>query len=176
MALQTPPPQPPQATPALPEIRDIAPPVDVFPWPPWMVAIAVGFLAIVLIAIVWLIVRAIRRRTVPPPSPRTLALRELEALRAEVSLLDPYAFSVRVSDVLRGFIGEQFGIRAKEQTSPEFLASIAGAPQFADDDRALLAQFLEKCDLIKFAHIDATSEDSAALLASAMAFVQGGRA
>lgn len=191
MALQTPVPQPtpapalppsapapgPAPTPALPEIRDIAPPVDVFPWPPWMVALAIILILLVLIIIAWLIVRALRNRPAPPPpTPRTIALRELEALRSEVTLLDPYAFSVRVSDVLRGYIEAQFGLRAKEQTSPEFLACLSGAAQFGGDDRALLARFLEKCDLIKFARIDATSEDSAALLASAMAFVQGGRA
>ena len=174
MAIQTP---PPQATPAPPEIRDIAPPVDVFPWPPWMVGIAIAVTVVILGVVVWLIVRAIRRRPgAAPLTPRALALRELETLRAQVNGLDPYAFSVRVSDVLRGYIEAQFGLRAKEQTSPEFLASLAGASQFADEDRALLARFLEKCDLIKFARIDATSEDSAALLSSAMAFVQGGRA
>ncbi len=174
MAIATPAPQP---TPALPEIRDIAPPIDVFPWPPWMVAVFVVVVLLVFGVVAWLVVRAIRRRPgAPPLTPRALALRELEALRGEVSRLDVHAFSVRVSDVLRGYIEAQFGLRAKEQTSPEFLASIAGATQFEDDDRALLEQFLEKCDLIKFARIDATSDDSAALLASAMAFVQGGRA
>ncbi|MEQ1861484.1 MAG: DUF4381 family protein [Chthoniobacteraceae bacterium] len=173
MAVQTPPPQP---TPALPEIRDIAPPVDVFPWPPWMVAIGVLLLLLLLLLLVWFIARAIRRHAPSPLTPRAVALRDLETLRNDVNRLDPYAFSVRVSDVLRGFVGAQFGLRAKEQTSPEFLASIAGAPQFGDDDRALLARFLEKCDLIKFAHIDASSADSAELIGSAMAFVQGGRA
>lgn len=174
MAVQTPPPQP---TPALPEIRDIAPPVDVFPWPPWMVALAIFLIVVVLGLVAWLVIRAHKRRPAPPPpTPRSMALRELEALRAEVSRLDPHEFSVRVSDVLRGYIEAQFGLRAKEQTSPEFLASLSGAKQFGEDDRELLARFLEKCDLIKFARIDASSEDSAALLASAVAFVQGGRA
>jgi hypothetical protein len=180
MALQTATPQPGAGAtpaPALPEIRDIAPPVDVFPWPPWMVAVAIGLALIVLGLLVWWIVRVIRRWPASPPlSPRALALRDLTALRPEVERLDPYAFSVRVSDVLRTFVEGQYGLRAKEQTSPEFLAAIANASQFSDDDRALLAHFLEKCDLIKFAHIDASSADSAELLNSAMAFVQGGRA
>jgi hypothetical protein len=178
----TPIPQPPVGMPASPPatpppIRDIAPPVDVFPWPPWMVAlVAVGAL-IVLGVIIWLIVRAIRNRPKTPPlTPRQAAIRELEALRPLVQQIDPYEFSVRVSDVLRGFVGGQYGLRAKEQTSPEFLASISSAADFTDDDRGLLTRFLEKCDLIKFAHIDASSEDSAALLSSAVAFVQGARA
>lgn len=184
MAIQTPPPQPTlppvaQTSPApvLPEINDIAPPLDLLPWPMWMVVSAGAGIVLIAAVIAWLVVRAIRRRPPSPPlTPRALALRELEALRAGVNRLDPYEFSVRVSDVLRGYIEAQHGLRAKEQTSPEFLGSLSGAAQFGAEDRALLERFLEKCDLIKFARIEATSEDSAALLASAMAFVQGGRA
>ncbi len=142
-----------------------------------MVALVALGAFILLTVIIWLIVRAIRNRPKTfPLTPRQKAMRDLEALRPQVQQLDPYEFSVRVSDVLRGFVGEQFGLRAKEQTSPEFLASISSASEFTDDDRGLLERFLEKCDLIKFAHIDASSEDSAALLSSALAFVQGARA
>ena len=168
------------ATPApqqqLPEIRDIAPPVDVFPWPPWMVALAIIGGLIVLGVATWLIVRAIRRRpSAPPPTPRALAIRELETLRSQVSRIPPYEFSVRVSDVLRTYVGSQYGMRATKQTSPEFLASISHAAQFSDEDRTLLERFLEKSDLIKFAHIDATEEDSSELLSNAISFVQGSR-
>ena len=163
-------------TPA-PEIKDIAPPIDVFPWPPWMIALtAVAALAL-LALLAWLVARWLRNRPAPPPpSARSVALRELEKLRAQVQKLDPYAFSIALSDVLRRYIGAQYGLHAIEQTSPEFLAAIARAPQFTDDDRALLAKFLDRCDMIKFARIDATSTDSQELLASAIAFVQGGRA
>jgi hypothetical protein len=172
MAATTPSPQP-----ALPEIRDIAPPVDVFPWPWWVVALAILLVLFVLLVLVWLIVRAMKRRpALPPPTPRQIAFRELEALRPQTRKLAPYDFSVRVSDVLRSFIGGQFGLHATRQTSPEFLASISGAREFSDSDRELLTQFLERCDLIKFAHIDASETDSAELLASAIAFVQGSRA
>jgi len=169
MAAPTPPPQP-----AVPEIRDIAPPMDVFPWPWWMVALAAGGTLLVVGLVVFATVRALKRRPgAPPPTPRQIAFRELEALRPLTGKLPPYDFSVRVSDVLRTFIGAQFGLRVTKQTSPEFLASISGAKEFSDDDRGLLARFLERCDLIKFAHVDASETDSAELLASAIAFAQG---
>ncbi len=172
MAAATPPPMP-----ALPEIRDIAPPVEVFPWPWWAVALAVLSVLLILSWLAWFIVRAARRRpATPPPTPRQIAFRELEALRGQAGKLAPYEFSVRVSDVLRTFVSAHFGIRATQQTSPEFLAAISGAPEFSQSDRDLLARFLERSDLIKFAHIDATETDSAELLASAIAFVQGSRA
>jgi hypothetical protein len=170
--------QAPASPPApLPEIRDIAPVVDVFPWPWWVVALVIAAACVVLGLFVWLIVRAIRQQAPPPPlSARTIALQELEKLRWQIDTMDAHAFSVVVSDVLRAFIGTHFGMRATKQTSPEFLASIANAPQFTEEDRGLLARFLEKCDLIKFAHIEAGKEEMNDLLTSAIGFVQGSRA
>ena len=79
--------------------------------------------------------------------------------------------------MLRTFISNaKFRLPATKQTSPEFLAAISASPNFTDADRSLLAGFLEHCDMIKFARIDATADDSAKLLESAFAFVQGGRA
>jgi hypothetical protein len=159
------------------EIRDIAPPVDVFPYPLWMVLTVAGVVLLILGLAVWLLVRWLQRRPAPPPpSPRALALAELEKLRPQVPVMEPYAFSFAVSDVLRTFIGRQFGLHAREQTSPEFLAEISRAGRFSDSDRSLIAEFLSHCDMIKFARIDASPADSAKLLESAITFARGGAA
>ncbi len=155
-------------------IKDIVPPQPV-PIPPWLIATLAAAALLVIIAAALLIRRWIRNRpTPPPPTPRAIALRELEGLRAQVNSLDPYAFSIAVSDVLRSYIGAQFGLHAPQQTSPEFLAAISNSPRFSDSDRRLLAEFLERCDLIKFARIDADTRDSGRLIESAMSFVRGG--
>ena len=166
----------PPGSPAAPEIRDIAPPLDVFPYPLWMI-MAAGLLALLILGMAaWLIARKLRQKApVPPPTPRTAAMRSLNALRDQVEKLPPYAFSIAVSDVLRSFVTHQFGLHATQQTSPEFLASIQSAGAFSSEDRDSLARFLERCDLIKFARIDATTADSAELLNRAIAFVQGVR-
>ena len=91
--------------PQIPEIRDIAAPVDVFPWPLWMVLVAGFVILLVLGLITFAIVRYLRRRPAgPPPSPRAIAIRELDSLRPQITTLDPYSFSVKVSDVLRTFV------------------------------------------------------------------------
>lgn len=168
-ALSTPPPEPPQ-------LRDIAPPIDVFPYPPWMVAVAAIVALLVVGALVWFIVRAVRNRPAPaPPTPRSIAFRALQKLRAQVRQSAPYAFSIAVSDVLRTFLSAEYRVQATQQTSPEFLAAIAQSVKFEDTDRRLLGDFLERCDLIKFARIDADFGDSERLLESAAAFVQGGK-
>lgn len=168
-ALTTPPPAEP------PPLRDIAPAFDVFPYPTWML-VAAGLVALCILGgLIYVVVRLLSNRSAPPPpSPRTIALRELEALRALVRSTEPYAFSIAVSDALRRYVSAQYRVRATEQTSPEFLAAIAESVKFGDADRRLLAEFLERCDLIKFAHIDADAADNERLLASAIAFAQGG--
>ena len=171
---QAPPPTP--AQPPMPEIRDIAPPVDIFPYPTWMVVISAIIALAVIAGIVALLVKKMRDQPKPPPpTPREIATRELEALRPQVERLSPYDFSIAVSDVLRSFIGGQFRLHAREQTSTEFLASISRSVKFSENEKSLLAAFLERCDLIKFARIDATSADSAQLLESAIQFAQGER-
>lgn len=168
-------PNPAPGTPEPVEIKDIAPPVDVFPYPLWMVLTAAGLALLVLGVLVWLFIRWFKNRPAPlPPTPRGVAIAELEKLRAQVQTAEPYAFTFAVSDVLRTFIGAQFGLHAREQTSPEFLGEISRAGRFSDADRTLIGEFLVRCDLIKFARIDATAEDSAKLLDSAVVFVRGG--
>ena len=170
-AIQSTPPQP-----ELPEIKDIAPPLDIFPYPTWMVVCAILIALAVLAGIAALILKKIRDKPKPPlPTPREIALRELEALRPQVERQTPYEFSIAVSEVLRSYIGAQYHLHAREQTSPEFLAAISRSVKFSGNEKDLLAGFLERCDLIKFARIDATSADSAQLLASAIDFVNGER-
>lgn len=157
-----------------PAIKDIRPPLDIFPYPTWMV-VAAGAVALVLLAAaVAGIVTMIRRRPkAPPPTPREIALKKLEEARAGIAISDPYRFSIRVSDILRQYVTAQFKVHATEQTSPEFLAAAARSPHFTGADKRLLAEFLERCDLIKFARMEATVEDSKALLEQAVRFVKG---
>ncbi len=161
------------AGPAAPPLRDIQPPIDV-PMPLGMViTLWVAGLAIVGLA-AWLIVRAIRNRPKPlPPTPRALALRALEQLQTRLQQMDPHEFGVEVSDVLRKFIGEHYGLHAVQQTSAEFLASIQRSPAFSTGDRTLLANFLERSDMVKFGRLDETESTSKALLGSAFDFVRG---
>lgn len=160
------------------EISDIAPPVNVFPYPLWMVVVA-GILAVAVLGLlVWMIVRWIRNRPGPPSLGATaIALNTLEQLRKRVAELEPYTFSVAVSDVLRTFISKaKFRLPATNQTSPELLAAISQSALFSESDRTLLTQFSEKCDMIKFARVEATQEDNRELVESALTFVRGGQA
>ena len=89
--------------------------------------------------------------------------------------MSPYQFSIRVSDILRRYVTEQYRLPVTRQTSVEFLAAAAKAPSFSADDKSLLEDFLNRCDLIKFARYDATTADSELLLEEATRFVKGGQ-
>jgi hypothetical protein len=164
--------QMPAATP--PPIRDIAPPLDLFPYPMWVVVLGAAAACALLATIGWATFRWWRNRPPPaPPTPRSVAMRELHQLRSKLRTLSSYDFSIAVSDVLRTFIGAQYGLHAREQTSPEFLAAAANAKAFSPDERAQLTRFLEKADMIKFARVEATERDSEELLSNATGFVEG---
>ena len=102
------------------------------------------------------------------------ALAALNGIATEVEKNLPYQFSIRVSDILRRYVMEQFDLPMTRQTSVEFLNAIASAANFSDDEKTLLADFLNRCDLIKFARYEATTADSRLLLDEARQFVKGG--
>jgi hypothetical protein len=159
---------------AVADIHEIAPPVDYSLVPPWVIYFGI-FLGLVVAGLIawWIRKRSLRPK--PAQSPRARALQELNRVRSEMETLTPYHFSIRVSDILRRYVTEQYELPVTRQTSVEFLNALAKASPFSEDDRALLGDFLNRCDLIKFARYDATIEDSRLLLEEATRFVEGGK-
>ena len=165
----------PLATPSPPDIRGIV------PAQPYSIAylnmlwLAAG--ATVLLALAaWLVWRywwrSRRGPAAPISSPREIADRRLRELEQRADSLEPRVFGVELCEILRGYIGAQFGLHPERQTSPEFLSSIVHASVFSTAEKALLNDFLEQCDLLKFAQQDATGDVRGNLLAQAKEFVQ----
>ena len=102
-----------------------------------------------------------------------MAARRLQELEAQIDTLDARAFGGAVADVLRVYIGAQYRLHPERQTSEEFLSSITGSRIFSVVEHALLREFLEGCDLLKFARADATRDGKRRLLAQAMDFLEG---
>jgi hypothetical protein len=156
------------------EFHDIAPPVDYSLIPPWLVFVIAFVVLSLLGLVVWWFVQR-RKPDLPPKAPREIAIEELEQIRGEIEIMSPYQFSIRVSDILRRYVTQQYGLPATRQTSIEFLTATAKAPSFSADDKSLLEDFLNRCDLIKFAKYEATTSDSELLLEEAIRFVKGGQ-
>jgi hypothetical protein len=153
--------------------HEISPPID-YSLTRWWVVFAMSFLVLSLLgAAIWWFLRRPKPQT-PPKLPRQRALEALEAMGEQVERVNPYEFSIRVSNILRGYVTEQYGLPLTRQTSVEFLEQLARNQQFSGDEKTLLQDFLNRCDLIKFARYQATSADSRMLLEEATRFVKGG--
>jgi hypothetical protein len=155
------------------EFHDITGPVDYFLLQPWMIFCAVAGTLLLIGLAIWLI-KWWRNRPVTVQTPRQRALDQLARIETEIDKLTPYQFSIRVSDILRRYVMEQYQLPVTRQTSVEFLNALAAVSPFSADEQTLLSDFLNRCDLIKFARYDATREDSRLLLDEAERFVKGG--
>ena len=156
------------------EFHDIAPPIDYSLIAPWVVFVAV-FIGLTIIGLIVLLIARSRRRIVPIRSPRERVLELLDRMQSDVEKMQPYRFSICVSDILRRYVTEQYNLPVTRQTSVEFLNALARSSPFSDEERTLLEDFLNRCDLIKFARYEATPSDSRLLLEEAVRFVKGGQ-
>lgn len=156
------------------ELHDISPPVDYSLIPLWAIYLT-AFALLAVVGFVGYFIARWLRRPKPEISPRTRALELLSRARSEIAQLNPYQFSIRVSDILRRYVTEQYRLPVTRQTSVEFLEALAKASPFSEDERTLLGDFLNRCDLIKFARYEATTADSELLLEEATRFVKGGQ-
>jgi len=67
-------------------------------------------------------------------------------------------FYERISDILRHYIEHRFNLKAPERTTEEFLAELIPASVLAKPDQQRLGEFLQHCDLVKFAKYTPTTE------------------
>jgi hypothetical protein len=137
------------------EPKDIAPPMSLPPpaGPIALWALLGGLAVIVAAAALWWRRRG-RRVVVARPQPaHLLALAELDRLQqAELGDAERFeAFYVRLSAILRRYLGWRFGLRALMQTTEEFVAGLSGAERALTPHRSLLGTLLAGFDLVKFA-------------------------
>lgn len=133
------------------DIRDIKPPVPIAsPWPWIWTGLA---LALAAAAIAWWWRRRNRPAMAPPPPPpeppHLVALRRLE--RALTLIEEPKPFCIELSDALRHYLEDRFNLHAPDRTTEEFLDELQANPKLALGHKKLLGDFLQQCDLVKFA-------------------------
>lgn len=121
---------------------------------PWKRPIQVGFVALVAgaAALAWW--RWSRRPPAPPApvaplDPAVVARGRIEAARGWMG--EPRRYAGEVSDAVRHYLEDRFGLKAPEQTTEEFLTDLSRKPALDPRCQGPLAAFLEQCDLVKFA-------------------------
>ena len=152
------------------DIRDIRGPKGVLP--PWLIPAVLAGAALLIIGgyAAW-------RRHRRPGKPRVLlpfevALQRLEEIRALLDSASAREFSIAVSDIVRQYIEVQFMVTATHRTTEEFLRDLLESSNAAlAAHRGLLAEFLNRCDLAKFAGVSLSRQILESLHRSARSFV-----
>jgi hypothetical protein len=138
------------------DIRGIKPPVAI---PNGWALVWWALAALALIAAAEAAWRRWRKqRLIAPPAvvvpPHIRAKQKLaEAL---LFISDSNQFCTAVSSTIRYYLEERFNLHAPERTTEEFLSELQMSRHLTRDQKLSLAEFLESCDLVKFARFEPT--------------------
>ena len=144
------------------------------PWFKWVLS-AVIFLALAAIVLL-IVVRRIRRKALldRPAEPAYLvALRQLDRYRGQEYWKPEKqkAYYSGITDALKTYIDDRFGVDAPEMTTAELFAALDKEQVL---DKAVLKELrglFETADFVKFAKMTASDDDNAAALPLAVRFV-----
>jgi hypothetical protein len=122
---------------------------------PWLVIAAIAVVVLYLLA--RFLPRNPLRRLVRPPAPpepaHVIALRELQSLRAEElwqkgEIKEYYS---RLTDILRRYIDNRYGISSPELTTDETVRMLQKASVTTREQMSLVKELLSLSDMVKFA-------------------------
>ncbi len=95
-----------------------------------------------------------------------------ERLREALSLIDqPQPFCFGITEILRTYLEQQFGLNAPERTTEEFLAELQQSIALDRRHKEVLEDFLTRCDLVKFAKVEPERAELEELHAAALRLV-----
>jgi len=154
------------------QLRGIKPPVQIpsgWAWAMWVL----GGL-VLLAALVWGWSYWRKRRATAPVVPVIPAhIRAKQRLREALALIgEPKRFCISVSDTVRWYLEERFDFRAPERTTEEFLHELKSTNLLSPDQKQSLGEFLNRCDLVKFARYEPREPELHDLHDSAMRLVE----
>jgi hypothetical protein len=139
------------------QFRDIKGLVELPVEPDWTVAewfAGLGVAALIVTAIsLWIWRQRAVQGATPAIPPHRWAFEQLDELERRQlpaqGLTQEFYFLL--SGILRAYIERRFSLKAPEQTTTEFLETIQDHSVFSPDQNNLLREFLQACDMVKFA-------------------------
>src|SRR5216117_630592 len=151
------------------DIRDIKAPVEIPSGWFWFWCVTGALAAAAFSCFAWRYWQNLRARphaleVIIPPHER--ARRKLQ--QALKLIYEPRLFCIEVSDTLRAYLEEAFSMRAPERTTEEFLGELQSSALLSLTQKRSLADFLVRCDLVKFARDEPTVEQLRELHESAL--------
>jgi hypothetical protein len=161
--------------------KDIAPVVDVYQEDYTLLYVAGGLLALVLIVLLvrylamnWKKWHPMAALAPPPPRPpEEVALEKLDALR-EGGMPEGAAkkgWYIDLSEIMREYVGGRYGFDGLESTTEEIIVEMRGR-KTTGLTQAELFQFLNDCDLVKFARYTPSDADDELALTEAYRIVE----
>ena len=155
-----------------PDIRDIAPPIEIAnPWAwLWWTLAGVALVVAIMALWKWRKKRASLVSASPPIPPHVRA--KLKLQDALTLIAQPKPFVTAVSDAERLYLEERFNFRAPERTTEEFLRELSATELLTKSQKESLSQFLASCDLVKFAKYEPGETELRGLHSSAVRLVE----
>jgi hypothetical protein len=153
-------------------LHDIKAPVEIVDIWFW-VWVGLALLALLAVAIGLILYFNLRRKPVvvpPVPPAHVRAKRKLQDALALIA--QPKPFCILVSDTLRFYLEERFNFHAPERTTEEFLYELQNTKLLLPDQKDSLAEFLKRCDLVKFAQYQPREAELRGLHDSAVRLVE----
>ncbi len=154
------------------DIRDIKPPVAIpngWEWLWWTLA-ALAVTAAGIFVWRWWQKRKANMPVEPPVPAHVRARQKLGEALALIS--QPKPFCILVSDTVRFYLEERFDFRAPERTTEEFLHELQDTDLLVEEQKEKLGEFLESCDLVKFAKYEPGEPELRELHGSALRLVE----
>jgi len=147
------------------DIKDVKPPVNL-PDLWWLLWILLGLIVIAGIVFFLLRYKKSPQEPILPKVPEIpaweSAYQQLEALRQE-NLPDKRMFKeyfTRVADIARHYMENRFNIHAPHMTTEEFLYYLGISGHLNETQKSSLKDFLNSCDMVKFAKYDPTIKEA----------------
>ena len=154
------------------DIRDIKPPVEIssgWEWLWWMLVV------LVIVAILFALWKHWRKRRaqVPVIPPIPAHVRAKQKLQDALALItQPKPFVIAVSEAGRNYLEERFEFHAPERSTEEFLHELRGTNLLTSEQKESLSEFLQACDLVKFAKYEPREPELRDLHGSALRLVE----
>lgn len=125
-------------------------------WWPWVA----GALTLFAMIALWFWLRRQRVERAVPVVIIPAHVRARQRLEQALNLIsDPRLFCIAVSDATRLYLEERFDLHAPERTTEEFLKELRRTHHLNTDQKLTLGEFLEQCDLVKFARLEPTESE-----------------
>ena len=153
-------------------LRDIKPPIEIpsgWAWL-WWALVVLAIIGLAVLAWLYWKKRRAQAQIVPVIPPHIRAKQKLREALAIIG--QPREFCILVSDTARWYLEERFDFHAPERTTEEFLYELQSTNLLTPDQKESLGEFLNRCDLVKFAKYEPGRPELEDLHTSAVRLVE----